>query len=136
MHSGNIEKAIKFAEKSVSLFSTDEAVALLAKLRKKAESSESSSSSIPSSSKTSATATGAETHPSASGTTHRHTANPASSSEKPKEGGTPQKKYTPDQLKIVKRIRACNVMAYYEILDLKKGCDENDVKKAYRKVSS
>ena len=132
LHSGNIEKAVKFAEKSVSLFSTDEAVSYLATLRKKAETSTASSgSSTPSSSR----ATGAETHPSASGTTKRHTANGGSSFEKPGEGTIPQKRdYTPDQAKVVKRVRACKVTAYYEILDLEKDCEENDVKKAYRKV--
>jgi preprotein translocase subunit Sec63 len=36
---------------------------------------------------------------------------------------------------VVKRVRACKVTEYYEILAVKRECDEADVKKAYRKVS-
>jgi DnaJ homolog subfamily B member 12 len=32
-------------------------------------------------------------------------------------------------------VRACKVTEYYEILAVKKDCEEADVKKAYRKVS-
>lgn len=31
-------------------------------------------------------------------------------------------------------MRACKVTDYYGILELKKGCEDNEVKKAYRKV--
>jgi len=35
----------------------------------------------------------------------------------------------------VKRVRSCKVMAYYDILALKQDCQENDIKKAYRKLA-
>jgi DnaJ family protein B protein 12 len=42
--------------------------------------------------------------------------------------------YTPEQRDIVKRVRSCKVTDYYEILSVKKDCEEVEVKKAYRKV--
>lgn len=35
---------------------------------------------------------------------------------------------------MVKRIRSCKVTEYYEIMSLKRDCEEAEVKKAYRKV--
>ncbi|KAG5219888.1 J domain-containing protein [Salix suchowensis] len=81
------------------------------------------------------------THPSASGARHRHTAAPSSSGSS-KSNGTAggmngdKRDYTPEQHSVVKRVRACKVTEYYEILDLKKDCEEAEIKKAYRKVSS
>ena len=49
-------------------------------------------------------------------------------------GGVPKKSYTPENLAVVKRVRACKATEYYEILSLKRDCEEADVKKAYRKV--
>ena len=50
------------------------------------------------------------------------------------KGKEKAREYTPEQAAVVKRIRKCKVTEYYEILGLKKDSDENDVKKAYRKV--
>jgi len=35
---------------------------------------------------------------------------------------------------VVKRVRACKVTEYYEILAVERECEEADIKKAYRKV--
>ena len=43
--------------------------------------------------------------------------------------------YTAENLAVVERVRECKVSDYYEILEIKRECDEADVKKAYRKVS-
>jgi DnaJ family protein B protein 12 len=48
--------------------------------------------------------------------------------------GGEKREYTPEQHAVVKRVRACKVTAYYEILEVKKECNEGDIKKAYRKV--
>lgn len=71
-------------------------------------------------------ATSSQPRPSTSGIKHRrHTAQPE----------PPQKReYTADQEKIVKRIVACRATDYYAILNVKKDCEEGDVKKAYKKV--
>lgn len=136
--SGNLASAVKFAKKSIALYSTPTAVAFLAKLNKEQEqsSTDEPSASAGSSSgfgTSNARTTGAETRSTAgSSTTHRTTANGSTNgSAKPEQ---PKREYTPDQAKIVKRIRACKVTAYYEILGLSKECEENDVKKGYRKV--
>ncbi|ORY83048.1 DnaJ domain-containing protein [Protomyces lactucae-debilis] len=45
------------------------------------------------------------------------------------------REYTPDQAKVVKRIRKCQATAFYEILDIKREATEAEVKKAYRKLA-
>lgn len=133
---GNLPSARKFAQKSIALFSTPEAIKLLERLdsdtstSSSASTSRSSASSKPSSG--SSFTSGAESHPSASGTKHRHTTSTngsaaSSSNEKARE-------YTPEHAAVVKRVRACKVTEYYEILAVSKDCQEADVKKAYRKV--
>lgn len=121
MDSGNLPSALKFAKKSVALYSTPAATAWLQKLESASETKSSAGSS-------SARPSGAEAHPSASTTSHRHSNGTSNGND------TPKREYTPEQMKIVKRVRACKITAYYDILDLKTECDENDVKKAYRKV--
>lgn len=44
--------------------------------------------------------------------------------------------YIAENLAVVERVRACKVTDYYEILAIKRDCDEADVEKAYRTVSS
>ncbi|EIN05983.1 DnaJ-domain-containing protein [Punctularia strigosozonata HHB-11173 SS5] len=128
---GNYPSARKFAQKSISLYSTPEANKLLQVIE--SEASQASSNGGPSASTSSA-----ETHPSGSGMKHRHTDSNAqangyasgSSAEKPKA-----REYTTEHMAVVKRVRACKVTEYYEILSLKRDCEENDVKKAYRKLA-
>ncbi len=48
--------------------------------------------------------------------------------------GGEKREYTAEQISVVKRVRACKVTEYYEILSVHKTCEEGDVKKAYRKV--
>lgn len=43
--------------------------------------------------------------------------------------------FTPVQAALVKRVKSCKVTDYYAILDLKKGCEDVEIKKAYRKVN-
>ncbi|KZV61132.1 DnaJ-domain-containing protein [Peniophora sp. CONT] len=128
---GDIAGALKFARKSNALFATTSAASLIAKLESDTSSSSSASTASGStftSSGTSGTAfsSATETHASSSGATHRKA--------KEKE---PEKKreYTAENVAVVKRVRACKVTQYYEILDLKKDCEEADVKKAYRKLA-
>ena len=127
----NYTSARKFIQKSLALFATPEAE----KLAQIIESEASASTSTSKGAEETAKATGTEQHPSAGGTHHRH---PNSSKSGPGEGsssGSEKKRvYTPDQLSVVKRVRACKATEYYEILGLKKDCEEGDVKKAYRKV--
>ncbi|THH29509.1 hypothetical protein EUX98_g4668 [Antrodiella citrinella] len=143
-NAGNFPSARRFCQKSLSLFTTPEATKLLDII----EQQESAASATPSASTSNGTAEGAsssaaETHPSASGTRHRHQPSEPNgkSSAEPKANGnagaSEQKKreYTPEQAAVVKRIRMCKVTEYYEIMSLKRDCEETDVKKAYRKLA-
>lgn len=132
----NLVSARKFCLKSISLFKTTQAESLLVKIdaAESSSSSPSSSSTSPSSSdapKASAT----EEHPSAAGMKHRHnTAAPQAASSTTANGSSKKRDYTPQQHEVVKRVRACKVTEFYEILALQKDCEEADVKRAYRKV--
>lgn len=135
--SGNLSSARKFCLKSIALLSTPEGEKLLESI-KSLESEENASTTAGSSGgPSSSAASGAESHQSASGVKHRHPKH-ASSSSTPNGtasgSGGEKRDYTPEQAAIVRRIRACKVTEYYEILTLEKTCEEADVKKAYRKV--
>ena len=139
---GNLASAKRFCQKSLNLFSTPEATKLLEVVEAElaAESSSSAGASSSSSAEsTSAFSSSAEAHPSSSGTRHRHTESSSQAAAKANgsaEAEAKQKKreYTPEQAAVVKRIRACKVTEYYEILSLKRDCEETEIKKAYRKV--
>ncbi|KAI0255909.1 hypothetical protein BJV78DRAFT_1118654 [Lactifluus subvellereus] len=135
---GNLSSARKFVQKSLALFSTPEAVKLLEVIESEAASSSSSASSAGSTSTSGSASTdptsftsATETHPSASSTRHRHAPSTASQSKGTKE----KREYTAENLAVVKRVRGCKVTEYYEILALKRDCDEGEVKKAYRKLA-
>lgn len=139
-NAGNLPSARRFCQKSLNLFATPEGAKLLEIIESEASaetSNDSSSNAGSSSTKGSSSAT--ETHPSSSGTRHRHTESTAKTQEKSsaRSNGDAEKKreYTPEQAAVVKRIRTCKVTEYYEIMSLKKDCEEAEIKKAYRKVS-
>ncbi|KAG5643097.1 hypothetical protein DXG03_001561 [Asterophora parasitica] len=128
---GNIPSARKFCQKSISLFETAQAVKLLASIN-----ASSSSEYQPSASTSSA----AEEHPSAAGAQHRHPHRTDSTSSSKSNGtaggiGGEKREYTAEQHAVVKRVRACKVTEYYEILAVKRECEEAEIKKAYRKLA-
>ena len=134
-NAGNYTSAKKFIQKSLALFATSEAQKLAQIIESEASASTSTSTSKGTEEATKAT--GTEKHPSAGGTHHRHPNGNAStngSAEGSSSGSEKKRDYTPDQLAVVKRVRTCKVTEYYEILALKKDCEEAEVKKAYRKV--
>lgn len=146
-NAGDLAGARRFCQKSLALFSTAEATKFLEVIESDiassdaAEASSSGSSAGPSSSADSEQpfASAAEAHPSASGTRHRHTGSAAAGGPKANgnaEKGAEDKKreYTPQQAAVVKRVRSCKITEYYEILSVKKDCEEVEIKKAYRKV--
>lgn len=151
-NAGNFPSALRFCQKSINLFSTPEGTKLLELIESEIESSSSSSSSGPSGDSTASSSqpTGSsftsstETHPSASGARQRpgHSSSASTSqangsakaSSSSGAGEQKKREYTPEQAAVVKRIRSCKVTEYYEILSLKRDCEEADVKKAYRKV--
>ncbi|ELU43413.1 endoplasmic reticulum protein [Rhizoctonia solani AG-1 IA] len=118
---GNLSEARRLADKSISLFPTAEAKDFLATL---------ASAPSPSGTPTDPPkASGAEVHPSAGGAHSRK--------GKTKDQATngSEKKWTPEQAAVVKRVRSCGATAYYEVLAIEKTADEGEVKKAYRKLA-
>lgn len=141
---GNLPSAKRFCQKSLNLFATPEGTKLLeiikAEIAAEPSASSSSSSSSGAAGSGSAFTSSAEAHPSSSGTRHRHTESSsqkangsANGSAKPAQEER-KRDYTPEQAALVKRIRACKVTEYYEIMSLKRDCEEVEIKKAYRKV--
>ncbi|KAJ7890463.1 DnaJ domain-containing protein [Mycena olivaceomarginata] len=122
----NYPSARKFAQKSIALFETPEAVKLLAAVNTAASASSNG-----------AGATGTETHPSAAGAKQRHAAGSSSSKGNGTAGGIggEKREYTAEQGAVVRRVRGCKVTEYYEILAVKRDCEEAEVKKAYRKLA-
>ncbi|CCM01803.1 uncharacterized protein FIBRA_03870 [Fibroporia radiculosa] len=138
--SGDLAAARRFCQKSLALFSTPEAEKLLGLIDAEAASGEQSSSASSSagSSSTGPFTSSTEAHPSASGARQRHAGTTSSSNGTgaPNSGADQKKReYTPQQAAVVKRVRACKVTEYYEILAVKKECEEAEVKKAYRKLA-
>jgi DnaJ family protein B protein 12 len=124
LDAGNIPSARKFCLKSISLFETPRARKLLDQIDDVVSSSpakNNSESKNPSKSPT-------EERTSATGVKHRQVNGTAGGM------GGEKRDYTKEQAAVVKRVRSCKVTAYYEILAVKKDCDDSDIKKAYRKV--
>ncbi|KAF8074828.1 hypothetical protein FPV67DRAFT_600364 [Lyophyllum atratum] len=128
---GNFPSARKFCQKSISLFETPQALKLLGSINASSASESSASTS---------TSSAAEEHPSASGAKHRQPHRTQSSSSVKSNGtaggiGGEKREYTAEQGAVVKRVRACKVTEYYEILAVKRDCEDVDIKKAYRKLA-
>lgn len=124
---GDLDGAIRFTKKSISLHDTVTAQSLLKELNalqkeggpkanKQQGSAASSSSSFPSGS---------------NGTANPRTTSSTSSTPP----ATEKRSYTPEQAALVKRVRSCKVTQYYEILSVEKGCEDVVIKKAYRKLA-
>jgi hypothetical protein len=130
----NLPSALKFAKKSLSLYPTDEASALVAKVEQLLSSSTSSSATQNGTSAPSASAS-----QSASSTTeqlrNRRPQPSTSSAPKTDEPTEKRREYTASQAALVKRVKGCRTTAYYEILQLEKTCTDGEIKKAYKKVS-
>jgi DnaJ family protein B protein 12 len=127
---GNIPSARKFCQKSIALFETPQALQLLASINASPSSSSGSTSASTS------TSSAAEEHPSAAGTKHRHPQKSPSSNGTSGGIGGEKREYTAEQREVVRRVQACKSTEYYEILALKRDCEDGDIKKAYRKVGS
>lgn len=115
LEKGSYTVALKWARKSSSLSPSSEAADLTASIEK--EIAGGATSKDPTSSATKAT--GAEAHPSASGTHQRPghgTASNASSSAKTGDANAKTRSFTPEQTKVVKRVIACKAHEYYSIL--------------------
>jgi len=119
---GNKEKALKFLEKSIRLYSTPKAEALLSALQDDTP-----------------TCNGSTSEPTT--TRQRRKSQSASSQQENKEntsdsstaGSSTQREYTEEQVKDVLRIK--NYQDFYEVLGVGKEFTETELKKAYRKLA-
>ncbi|KAJ6581580.1 hypothetical protein B0H19DRAFT_1207484 [Mycena capillaripes] len=127
----NYPSARKFAQKSISLFETPQAVRLLASINSAAEAESTSSANGAGGPSTSSST---ETHPSAAGAKHRNV-NGAKGNGTAGGIGGEKREYTAEQATVVRRVRGCKVTEYYEILSVKRDCEEAEIKKAYRKLA-
>jgi len=113
----NLPSALKFAKKSVILFSTPEGAALVTILEREISTGGSSSSGPSENGSASnsrqngaAKASGVEEH-----VTSAH-ARPGHGAAPPKEAAPKKREYTAKQLDVVKRVNSCRHHEYYEIL--------------------
>ncbi|KAK1947270.1 DnaJ subfamily B member 14 [Phytophthora citrophthora] len=116
---GNWEKAIKFFDKSHRMYPLAGVEAL--RDRAKAELEKASAPSAQSTSPRGA----------ASSSGVRHRAAPAAPSRSP--SSEPSRPYTAEQMQVVRKIKGCK--NHYEVLAVQQSATDNEVKKAYRKVS-
>ena len=130
LDSSNYPSAIRFANKSISLHPTPEAQALLKRAQ---DLSSSSSEDSPQ-----ASTSGVDPSPSnATSGGAKHRKQQQDEKAAPVNGSASSTaSWTPAQAAVVKRVKACRVTSYYEILSLEKSCSDADIKKAYRKVCS
>lgn len=140
--STNYPSALKFAKKSVSLYSTPEGEAMVSILQKEilvngssgSKESEGSGTSTPnatagSSSAGKGKASGVEEHVSEAKQRSGHTASASASTSNAE--GSKKREYTPKQMEVVKRVKACKHHAYYEILS----CESPPVYEIYGLVT-
>ncbi|GAA5912283.1 uncharacterized protein JCM6883_003306 [Sporobolomyces salmoneus] len=128
--SSNYPSSIRFAKKSISLFPTPQAQTLL----DKAEQLSASSSECGS---TASTSTGVDPNTSSEGVRQRKAEQSSTAQPTNEKNGSASASasWTPAQAAVVKRVKACKVTSYYEILSLEKSCSDADIKKAYRKLA-
>ncbi|WVO18257.1 hypothetical protein L204_105967 [Cryptococcus depauperatus] len=131
----NYTSALKFARKSVALFSTPEGEALVTVIEREIASSEPELTEKSSSgfSSANAKASGVEEHVTSAHLRPGHKTTKESS--KAGDDRTRKRSYTPQQIEVVRRVKACKHHEYYEILEVEKTCSENEVKKAYKKLA-
>ncbi|RHY64047.1 hypothetical protein B5M09_005659 [Aphanomyces astaci] len=115
LRAGNYRQAVKWFDKSIRLFPLPGAEALRGRSEESAKQQE-----APSPSASSRAAPAAAT-PSSS--------NASSTVSQPED----TRPYTEDQVRIVRKIKMCKT--HYDVLGVAKNADENEVKKAYRKLA-
>lgn len=128
-------KSLKLANKACSLYWSPEAAALVRALT----TGEGPSSSDPQNKKNQ------NTKPSSNSATSTSTKTTSDSGHHLRSRTTPKpsapssnstsSNFKPAQLEIVKKVRRHQVTQYYEILELKRDCDESQIKSAYRKLA-
>ena len=117
---GNLTSAIKFAKKSVSLYSTPEGNAMVTIVEREISVS-STNGSAPASSGAStpqgtAKASGVEEHVTSAHQRPGHKTAAGAANAEASGSGTKKREYTPKQMEVVKRVKSCQHHEYYKIL--------------------
>jgi DnaJ family protein B protein 12 len=124
LRTGDKEKAVKFLNKSIKLYETQEALSLLDTLLKQS-SSTSSESNHNSSNNNNATPPKSSHHHHTRSHTHTSTSTSTASDSEPSTSA--------DEIAIIARIKKGKT--HYEVLGVEKQCDDKQVKVAYRKLA-
>ncbi len=120
LRAGNHRQAMKFFDKSLRLYALPGVDAMRDRAKSELEKEESASNA---SSAASSSHSSHNHHKETPGVRRRETASASEESSRP---------YTAEQLQMVRKIKACKT--HYEVLSVSKDADENEIKKAYRKV--
>ena len=121
--SGNTESALKWARKSVSIYSTPEAVEMVSRLETHGASGSGATTSTSTTTNELRERTTANT---------QTTAQTQSSSRSDASGSRTE--YSSSQFEIVRRVKQAGG-DFYKILGLEKSAEEGTIRKSYKKVS-
>lgn len=116
----NLPSALKFAKKSVSLFSTPEGEAMVTIVEREIKVTENGSASTSASGTSTPTAqgkaSGVEEHVTSAHQRPGHKTAASSSNAEASGSGTKKREYTTKQIEVVKRVKSCQHHEYYQIL--------------------
>ncbi|TKY84917.1 hypothetical protein EX895_005997 [Sporisorium graminicola] len=127
---GDTAAAIKWTKKSIAIYKTPSAEALLVRLEKSGASGSGASASA--SASTSSAAAGASS--SSEGLRSRASAQPNGRSTSDATHSAPKRPYTQAQLEVVTRVKKAGG-DFYKVLGVEKTVDENGIKKSYKKLA-
>ena len=146
LEAGNVDKALRFAEKASRLHPGAETTAFMSQVRRAASGSTASGSTpngtASGSAGAAAAANGANGMPNGMGSSGLHSRKPRQPATSTSTGtahnhsaAAPDEdhKATPEQRKLVATIRSKT--CFYEILSVSKTADDDEIKKAYRKLA-